>query len=58
MRYTYKVKMCVTDTDGCDCLEVEMDIVNVHSFSEALVIAERKLCHMQTIICILSIERV
>lgn len=58
MRYRYEVKMCVTDIEGCDCLEVEMTITNAHSFSEALVLAERNLTYKQRILSILGIRRV
>lgn len=58
MRYTYKVKMVVTDIDGCDAIEVEIDVVNAHSFSEALVMAERNLTYKQGIIKVLEIRRV
>lgn len=52
MCFTYVVRMCVTDIYGCDALKVEMKILNAHSFSEALVLAERNLCHMQRIISV------
>lgn len=58
MRFTYKVKMVVTDIDGCDALEVEIDVLNAHSFSEALIKAERTLTYKQSIIKVLEIRRV
>lgn len=58
MRYAYKVKMVVTDIDGCDAIEVEIDVLNAHSFSEALVMAERNLTYKQGIIKVLEIRRV
>ena len=57
MRYTYKVKLLVTDIEGCDELEVEIDIINAHSFSEALVMAERTLTYKQGILRGLDIRR-
>lgn len=57
MRFSYKVKMVVTDIDGCDAIEVEIDILNAHSFSEALVMAERNLTYKQSIIKVLEIRR-
>lgn len=58
MKFTYKVKLLVTDVEGCDELEVEIDILNAHSFSEALVIAERQLTYKQGILRVLDIERI
>ena len=58
MRYTYKVKMVVTDIDGCDAIEIEIDVLNAHSFSEALVMAERNLTYKQGIIKVLEIRKV
>lgn len=55
MKFAYKVKVLVTDVEGCDELEVEIDILNAHSFSKALVIAERQLTYKQGI---LDIERI
>lgn len=57
MKYSYKIKMCVTDIEGCDALEVECIIQNAHSFSEALVIAERNLTYKQRIIRVLDIKK-
>lgn len=57
MKYTYTVKMVVTDIDGCDALEVKMEVPNAHSFSEALVLAERNLTYKQGIIKVLEIMR-
>lgn len=57
MKYAYTVKMVVTDTDGCDALKVEMEIPNAHSFSEALIMAERTLTYKQGIIKVLEIRR-
>lgn len=58
MRYAYKVKLLVTDVEGCDELEVEIKIINAHSFSEALVLAERTLIYKQGILRVLDIRRV
>lgn len=55
MRMSYKVKLCVTDIDGCDALEVEIDVQNAHSFSEALIKAERNLSYKQSIIKVIGI---
>lgn len=57
MRYAYKVKMVVTDIYGCDAIVVEIDVLNAHSFSEALVMAERNLTYKQSIIKVLEIRR-
>ena len=57
MKYSYKVKMLVTDVEGCDELEVEIEILNAHSFSEALVMAERTLTYKQGILRVLDIMR-
>ena len=55
--YTYTIKMLVTDVEGCDDLEVELKIMNAHSFSEALIIAERNLTYKQRILRVLDIRR-
>lgn len=57
MKYAYKVKLLVTDVEGCDELEVEIEILNAHSFSEALVMAERTLTYKQGILRVLDIMR-
>ena len=57
MKYSYKVKLLVTDVEGCDELEVEIEILNAHSFSEALVMAERTLTYKQGILRVLDIMR-
>lgn len=57
MMYTYKVKLLVTDVEGCDELEVEIEVPNAHSFSEALVMAERILTYKQRILRVLDIRR-
>lgn len=57
MKYSYTVKMVVTDIEGCDALEIEMEVLNAHSFSEALVMAERNLTYKQGIIKVLEIRR-
>lgn len=57
MKYSYKIRMCVTDIEGCDALEVECIIPNAHSFSEALIIAERNLTYKQRIIEVLDIKK-
>ena len=57
MKYTYTIKMVVTDLDGCDALNVEIEVPNAHSFSEALVMAERNLTYKQRILEVLRIRR-
>ena len=57
MKYTYTIKMVVTDLDGCDALDVEIEVPNAHSFSEAIVMAERNLTYKQRILEILRIRR-
>ena len=57
MTYTYKVKLLVTDVEGCDDLEVEIEVPNAHSFSEALIIAERNLTYKQRILRVIDIRR-
>lgn len=57
MKYTYIVKLLVTDVEGCDALEVEIEILNAHSFSEALIMAERTLTYKQGILRVLDIRR-
>lgn len=54
----YCVKLTTTDIDGCDAIEIEIDVINAHSFSEALVMAERNLTYKQGIIKVLEIRRV
>lgn len=58
MKYTYTIKMVVTDSDGCDALDVEIEVPNAHSFSEALIIAERNLTYKQGILRVLDIRRI
>ena len=55
MKYSYKVKLCVTDIEGCDALEVVIKGMNAHSFSEALIMAERTLTYKQSILRVLDI---
>ena len=57
MKYTYTIKMVVTDLDGCDALDVEIEVPNAHSFSEALVMTERNLTYKQRILEVLRIRR-
>ena len=45
----YCVKLRTTDTDGCDALDVYFN-VTAHSFSEALIIVERKLTYKERIL--------
>ena len=57
MRHTYKVKLLLTDVEGCDELKVEIEILNAHSFSEALIKAEHTLTYKQGILRVLDIRR-
>lgn len=45
----YCVKLRTTDIDGCDAVDV-YHIVTAHSFSEALIIVERKLTYKERIL--------
>ena len=53
----YCVKLITTDIDGCDALDVYF-IETAHSFSEALIIAERNLTYKQGILRVLDIRRI
>lgn len=54
--YKYCVKLTTTDSDGCDALDVYF-VVTAHSFSEALIIAERKLTGKEQILKVNEITR-
>lgn len=54
MKYT--IEYVTTDCEGCDALE-KTEVIEAHSFSEAVVLLERSMTYKQRIICINTITR-